>query len=310
MSDFKLIPLQHRLLDGNLMIFRGIPSRKCRKVGPWCFFDKINEPTINTMNHLNVGPHPHIGLQILSWFVAGSVAHQDSLGNKVIANEGDLNFMTAGRGIVHTEDSPASLLEEGNSMLHLLQFWIALPKADEEITPDFVTMKQRDLPIINFSLGQGKLIAGQYQNQRSPLKTYSPIFAMELTLMNGEIDLSLIPAFEYGITMIEGVAHFENAQNGISLHEDAVMPDNLLVFTGVESLRIKVAGNARFMIFGGSPLEEAHYIWWNYVSSDPDKIRHSQALWESGDTTTFPNISGEAREKLVAPELPAKFIAF
>ncbi len=310
MSDFKLVPLQRRSLEGSLMILRGIPSRQCRQIGPWCFFDKIDESMINEKHHLNVGPHPHIGLQILSWLLDGDVMHQDSLGNKVIAKGDDLNFMTAGRGIVHTEDSPASLLEKGDSMLHLLQFWIALPKADEDIAPDFVTMKQRDLPMIDFSLGRGKLIIGQYQNQSSPLKTYSPIFAMELILKDGEMDLPLMPAFEYGITMIEGDAHFENAQNGTSLHEAAVSPDNLLLFTGVESLSVKVAGNARFVIFGGLPLEEAHYIWWNYVSSDPDKIRHSQALWESDDTIIFPNISGEAREKLVAPELPAKFITF
>lgn len=310
MSDFQLIPLQSRPLEGSFTILRGIPSRKCRQIGPWCFFDKLNEPSINHDHHLNVGPHPHIGLQILSWLVDGAVVHQDSLGNKLVADSDALNFMTAGRGIVHTEDSPVSLLEKGDSMLHLLQFWIALPKAYEEIDPDFVSMKQNDLPMIDFSLGRGKLIVGQYRNQISPLKTYSPIFAMELTLNAGVMDLPLMPTFEYGITIIEGDVRFEDAKNGTSLHEDAVMPDNLLVFTNVESLRIKVAGNARFIIFGGLPLKDAHYIWWNYVSSDPNKIRHSQTLWESGDTTIFPNIAGESRENLIAPELPAKFIAF
>lgn len=310
MIDFKLISLQRRPLEGSFTILRGIPSRKCRKIGPWCFFDKIQESHINESHYLHIGPHPHIGLQILSWLIEGEVQHQDSIGNKLIAGYDDLNFMTSGRGIVHTEDTPLGLLEKGNSALHLLQFWIALPKNYEMIDPDFTTMKQADLPIIDFYNGQGKLIVGNYDAKSSPLKTYSPIFAMEFTLAIGQIDLSLIAQYEYGITLIEGDVYFKDPKTNRSLHEKAITPESLLIFKGVEKLHIDVKSKARFIIFGGLPLEDEHYIWWNYVSSDPEQIRKSHELWESGDTSNFSKIEGEARDNLKAPEFPSKLISF
>lgn len=310
MSDFRLIPLQRRSLEGSFMISRGIPSRHCRQIGPWCFFDKLKEANIDSNHSLNVGPHPHIGLQILSWIIEGEVQHQDSIGHKLIALADDLNFMTAGRGIVHTEDTPKPLLESGNSSLHLLQFWIALPKAFEEVAPDFVTMQQKSLPVIPFSCGEGKLIVGEYQGQSSPLKTYSPIFAMELILEPGETNLALESHYEYGITLIEGDVIFRQGISGDKLYDEAVTPEVLPYFTGVNLLKVDIKQRARFIIFGGLPLEEPHYIWWNYVSSDPEKIAHCHQLWQSGDHFKFPKIQGESRENLVAPDFPKKLIFF
>lgn len=312
MIDFQIIPLQQRPLDGSFTILRGLPSRIRRQIGPWCFFDKLEEPNINTTQHLGVGPHPHIGLQILSWIIDGAVQHQDSIGNRLVATAGELNFMTCGQGIVHTEDTPETLLQSGNSALHLLQFWIALPKESEEVSPGFISMSQSALPLIELEHGEGRLIAGEFEGNSSPLKTYSPIFAMELTLDIGESLLPLEKQFEYAITMIEGEVEFAalNDHQADSLHEEEITPDLLLAFKGVSQLQMIVKKRARFIIFGGLPHKEDHYIWWNYVSSDAEKIRKCHELWESGDTSIFPKIEGESRDNLKAPEFPAKLISF
>ena len=226
MIESQVVPLLQRSLDGELMILRGIPTRKCRSIGPWCFFDKLEVSNIGADNGLAVASHPHIGLQILSWLLKGKVQHQDSLGNKTVVDESSFNFMTAGRGIVHTEDSIVSTnspLEQNND-LHLLQLWLALPKQFEEISPDFMTIKKSDLPSITLQNGYGRLIAGNYPANdlnkytsieavettvHSPLHTYSPLIAMEVILEEGESWLLLDENYEYGISLIEGNASFQ-----------------------------------------------------------------------------------------------------
>lgn len=333
MIESQVIPLIQRPLDGELMVFRGIPTRKCRSVGPWCFFDKLDVVNIDADNRLAVASHPHIGLQILSWLLKGEVRHQDSLGNNIIADETSFNFMTAGKGIVHTEDSVSivsSLALEQSHNLHLLQFWLALPKEFEDIPPHFISMKKAKLPLIPLENGNAKLVAGSYTSADfneisssesiekiwySPLRTYSPLMAMEIVLDKGESLLSLDPHYEYGISLIEGEASFEAAilkdlgGDHKSLHNDRITPDLLLQFSGVEILSMKAVSKCRFMIFGGEPLQEQHYIWWNYVSSDPEKIRERHQAWQNRDTAIFPYIEEESRTDLRAPEIPKRFLS-
>lgn len=346
MIESQVIPLLQRSLDGELMILRGIPTRKCRSIGPWCFFDKLEVSNIDAENGLAVASHPHIGLQILSWLLKGKVQHQDSLGNKTVVDEFSFNFMTAGRGIVHTEDSIVSTRSslEQNNDLHLLQLWLALPKQFEEINPAFMTMKKSDLPSIILQNGYGMLIAGNYPpydlnksafieaaeaTVHSPLDTYSPLIAMEVILEEGESYLLLDENYEYGISLIEGNASFQGRahlyreSSGIDtekiaadigeylkpLHESPLTPEVLLQLSGVKQLSVKATSRCRFLIFGGEPLQDEHYIWWNYVSSDSENIREKHRAWQNRDEAIFPYIEDEKRADLQAPEIPNQFLS-
>lgn len=320
MIDSQLIPLNRRSLEGSFSILRGIPTRIRRQIGPWCFFDMLKTP-ISEELYLNVAPHPHIGLQILSWMIEGESIHQDSLGNQLTATKDTVNLMTAGRGIVHTEDSPQSEITRKDAFLHLLQLWIALPQTAEDIPPDFMSLNQEALPKFMLPNGALTLILGEHAQLKSPLKTYSPIVALELTLNAGIHTIPLEASFEYGAYLIAGDAILSPSYN--SNHPNSLVESNgsegepstltehsLLAFTGADQLTIHVKTQCRLFLFGGEPLPESHYIWWNYVSSSPEKIREKHGAWEAEDHQSFPKIPQETRSDLIAPEIPARFIAF
>jgi quercetin 2,3-dioxygenase len=252
---------------------RVLPQRGIRMIGPWCFLDHFGPLPLANYHNFNIPPHPHIGLQTITWLFSGQLFHQDSLGYQQELRAGELNLMTAGRGISHAEVAD----KQASDPLHGLQLWSALPSADEQTEARFDHYTR--LP--KFSLGDcvATLIVGSYttakQRYQSPALQFHPSIAMSLkspqvTVLN----LTLNRHFEYGIYVISGRIH--TLKQSIATHE------LIRLGTDREQLEIELSADANILLLGGEPFHEPVILWWNFVSSDADRIQQAQHDWDNG----------------------------
>jgi hypothetical protein len=272
-----------------MVVTRTLPHRDRRMVGAWCFVDQYGPEDVSTSAGMRIPPHPHTGLQTVSWLVEGDVLHRDSLGSDQLIRPGQLNLMTAGRGISHSEES----LLDRSSMLHGVQLWVALPDRDRHVQPHFE--HHPDLPRLTDSGVAVTVIMGSVDGAESPAQVYSPLVGAEVVLTAGaDTRLPLRPDFEYAVLAMSGTA----AVDGVTLGPGPL----LYLGTGRSELRLRTGSDARVLLIGGEPFDEQIVMWWNFVGRSHDEIVRYREDWATGGRF------GEVREydgdPLPAPPMP------
>jgi redox-sensitive bicupin YhaK (pirin superfamily) len=263
---------------GGFEVRRVLPSAERRNVGPFVFFDQMGPAELAPGFGIDVRPHPHIGLATVTYLFEGSIVHRDSLNSVQAIEPGAVNWMTAGRGIVHSERSDNEL-RKGRQKLYGIQIWVALPKQHEETAPDFTHYPADVLPQI---AGEGKtvrIIAGALFGKSSPVKTLSRLFYADAALDAGA---SLVLNNDYeerGIYLLEG---------DVDIHGQRFESGRLLVFSSGDEITVKAVSAARFVVFGGEPLDSPRHVWWNFVSSSRERIEQAKADWKGARFARVP----------------------
>jgi redox-sensitive bicupin YhaK (pirin superfamily) len=280
--------LPGRLTDlGGLEIRRLLPRSRRRLVGPWCFLDAYGPLAFSSGKPMDVAPHPHIGLQTVSWLVEGEVLHRDSLGLEGTARPGVLNLMTAGRGIAHSEETP----RENRGRLHGVQLWIALPQASRDVAPAFE--QHLELPVLELEGGRATLVMGELSGLRSKATFFSPLVATEIFAEpNARIVLPLSDDFEHALVPLRGACRLDGEALAIdTLYYLGCGRVNLTLVTDREPLRA--------LLIGGAPFGETILMWWNFVARTTDEIASAREDWELG--RRFGEVKGYGGERIFAP---------
>lgn len=277
----------HDLGDG-FRVRRLLPVLQARHVGPFVFFDHMGPAQMPAGRGMDVRPHPHIGLATVTWLFDGAIRHRDSLGSAVDIRPGAVNWMTAGRGIVHSERTPPAERAAGHQ-LHGVQVWVALPQADEEIAPEFHHHEASELPRIERDGASMTLIAGHAYGAVSPVKVFAPMFFIEARLAAGtSLDWPEEHA-ERGVHVIEGAVEWDGV---------AVDAGGMAVQAGESASPLVANGEARVMLFGGAPLDGERHLWWNFVSTRRERIEQAKADWQE---QRFDLVPGDEEEFIPLP---------
>jgi redox-sensitive bicupin YhaK (pirin superfamily) len=281
-----IMPRTGDLGDG-FEVRRALPSMQRRMVGPFVFFDQMGPVMLGESMGLDVRPHPHIGLATVTYLFDGEILHRDSLGNALPIRPGAVNWMTAGRGIVHSERTPPEL-RAGESSLFGIQTWVALPKGREEMEPGFAHHGADTLPVIEDEGKRLRLIAGSLYGERAPVEVFSEMFYADATL-SGTARLDLRAEHEERAAWV--------AEGRIEVGGDVFDAGQLLVFRPGEVVAIKALNRARLILFGGEPMDARH-VWWNFVSSSAERIEQAKADWKAG---RFGKVPGDETEFIPLP---------
>lgn len=281
MSNIGLI-LEERPSDiGNFLVGRLLPFREKRTVGPFAFIDHMGPALLSDHENLDVGPHPHIGLSTLTYLFEGSIMHRDSLGTEVEIKPGQVNWMTSGKGIVHSERTP-DYLRHSDKSLHGLQIWVALPKHLEQMEPSFAHIEENGLPKWKIGNVEAKLIAGEAFGKKSDVPVYSPLYFIELKSTTREkLQIGKDLYGESGLYILEG---------SIESDGNTFEPKQLLVAKDASLCEFTMNENTTVYIFGGDAFPEPRHIYWNFVASTPELIEDAKERWVA---QTFPKIPGE-----------------
>jgi len=281
MSNINLIIEERAANIGNFMVGRLLPFREKRAVGPFVFIDHMGPAHLNQYQNMDVPPHPHIGLSTLTFLFEGSIMHRDSLGTELEIKPGAINWMTAGKGIVHSERTP-EYLRHSDKMLHGLQIWVALPKELEQMDPNFTHVEAQDIPAWEENGVSYKLIAGEAFGKKSPVPVYSPLYFIEIKSKEAQkINIGKDLFGESGLYILEG---------SIKSGEHIYGPKQILITNDSTLCEFEIAANSTVYIFGGQPFPEEHFIFWNFVSSDKNLIEKAKQDWTA---QTFPKVPGE-----------------
>lgn len=288
-TDQQLINARTAHIGGGIPVARVLPTKSRRTIGAWCFLDHAGPAEFNPGEGMRVGPHPHIGLQTFTWMIEGEVLHLDSLGSEQIVRPGQINLMTAGIGISHTEEC----LDE-ETKLHAAQLWIALPPESKDVAAEF--NHYPTLPSWQSHGSYFTLLAGSYDDYTAPTKIYSPLIGLEILSQEAtHHPLALNPSFEYGVLVLEGE---------IEIEEQKVTQDQLIYLgDGRNSVVINIAANSRVLLVGGEPLKQELIIWWNYVGYSKEDISKANQDWIDG-SSRFGEVKGFEGPRLDAPPLP------
>lgn len=278
MSNEGLI-IEERARDiGDFLVGRLLPFSKKRMVGPFIFIDHMGPSTVK--GNFDIGPHPHIGLSTLTYLFEGEILHRDSLGSEQLIRPGEVNWMSAGRGIVHSERTPDHLRGKTYTM-HGYQIWVALPTEMEKMEPMFSHFKAEELPKWKKDGGSFILVAGAAYEHESPVPVHSNLYMIDLC---AESDMEWSPMELYGETAICLV-------NGtMEACGEQIQVGSLLVAKPKEICHLKIGQGSHLLIFGGDVFQEERHIYWNFVASEKEQIEAAKADWQSD---RFPNIAGE-----------------
>lgn len=281
MSNIQLI-IEERAADiGNFLVGRLLPFRQKRAVGPFVFIDHMGPAKLSDHQNLDVGPHPHIGLSTLTYLFEGAIMHRDSVGSVVEIQPGAVNWMTSGKGVVHSERTP-EYLRHSEKSLHGLQIWVALPKELEEMEPSFTHIEAHDIPEWKEGTVQFKLVAGEAFGRRSPVPVYSPLYFLEIKSQEATtISIGEHLFGESALYILEG---------SIKDGDEEFGPKQILIAKDTELCTFQMAENTTIYIFGGDPFPEERFIFWNFVSSRKERIEEAKKAWMD---QTFPKIEGE-----------------
>ncbi|KAA3450653.1 hypothetical protein C7I87_10215 [Mesorhizobium sp. SARCC-RB16n] len=274
---------------GGFEVRRALPTAKRRLVGPFIFFDRMGPAILRAGQALDVRPHPHIGLSTVTYLFDGKIRHRDSLGTEMVIEPGDVNLMTAGRGIVHSERTPQELRGAPMSISGL-QTWLALPDGKEEVAPVFENTAALRLPEIDAEGVSGRVVIGDFQGLRSPVRADSETLYADLRLAPGASVKIPADAEERAIYTLEGE---------VSISGDVFPAERLLVFRPGDEIVISSPTDAHFMLFGGASLGSQRYIWWNFVSSSKERIEQAKQEWKTG---RFDIVPGDEKEFIPLPE--------
>jgi redox-sensitive bicupin YhaK (pirin superfamily) len=264
---------------GEFSVRRLIPSSECRSVGPFVFWDHFGPVTLAADRNMDVRPHPHIGLATLTWLFDGEITHRDGLGCEQDIAPGDVNWMTAGRGIVHSERTPAHLRGKPKP-LHGLQIWMGLPDEHEQVEPGFQHYPAHAIPRVSNGDVTFDLIAGNALGAESPVQVYSPLCYLAASLQPGDGFQWQRQYSEEAIYVVEGSLEIDGAV--VPEHNMALLPDQA-------TISVKSGQGARIAIFGGEPIGK-RFVWWNFVASSRERIREAADTWAAGG---FDRVEGD-----------------
>ena len=254
-------------------------------VGPWCFLDRYGPLTFRDEKPMDVAPHPHIGLQTVSWLLEGEVLHRDSLGSEAMIRPGELNLMTAGRGIAHSEETP----RRSSGRLSGVQLWVAQPESSRHGDPAFA--HHADLPIHDLRGGTATVILGESDGLRSPAHVFSDIVGLDLSIRD-RLTIPLNREFEHALFVLDGQAELEGQK---------LEPD-ILYYVGTQREELQlVSRNARVLLIGGRPFGETILMWWNFVGRTHDEIAAAREDWTHRER--FGEVTGYSGPCLDAPAL-------
>lgn len=278
-SSFTLLKPHTKDLGG-FEVRRLLPGHPIRMVGPFVFFDHMGPATFPRGGGVDVRPHPHIGLATVTYLFEGALLHRDSLGSVQRIAPGDVNWMTAGHGIVHSERSPDDERAAG-PRLHGIQTWVALPQADEQAEPTFRHHPRATLPAIERPGVAMRLIAGRAFGERAPVKTYSDMFYLAMDIAAGASIALPAEHEERAVYVVEGE---------VSMAGRSVAPCHLAVLAAGETVEVCATTPARLMLLGGAKMDGDRIIWWNFVASTREAIEAAKRRWSQQD---FPPVPGE-----------------
>jgi quercetin 2,3-dioxygenase len=273
---------------GHLTVTRVLPVRDRRMIGPWCFLDRFGPLSFGDDKPMDVAPHPHTGLQTVTWLLEGEVLHDDSLGCEATARPGGVNVMTSGRGIAHAEQTPA-----GNSgRLNGAQLWVALPDEFRQVDPSFDGVER--VPVIETPAGITQVFAGSIGGLVSPARHFSELVGVDLQVHpHAELSLDLEPHFEHAVLVLDGACSIEGER----------LEPRLLYYLGTNRRSVSFASEtgARLLLIGGPPFKERILMWWNFVARTPEEIAQFREDWEL--RRRFGDVPSYQGARLAAPEL-------
>lgn len=283
------LPTRDTVIGEGLPIRRALPNKARRLIGAWCFLDHAGPVTVKSHREFRVGPHPHIGLQTFTWMIAGEILHRDSLGYEQVLRPGQVNLMTAGNGISHSEEA---LPITQPTQLHMAQLWIALPDAHRDMPSAF--QHYPVLPIVELGGFKLTVLAGEIAGHISPVKVHSPLLGVDLSCSgHADTTLTLNPAFEHGVLVLDGA---------VAIDGEALTSGTLLYLgTGRSQLRIQAGSSARLLLLGGEPLDEPVLLWWNFVARSKAEVIQATDDWNNSNR--FGEVKGYDGERLVAPSV-------
>ena len=270
------------LVDG-FKVRRALPSRQRRMVGQFIFLDQMGPEILSEGRGLDVAPHPHIGLATVTYLFAGKLMHRDSLGTIQPIRPGEVNWMTAGRGIAHSERTPQEMRAVGSELFGI-QSWVALPTQYEETEPTFAHHGSNELPIIEDHGKRVRLVCGSLYGARSPVRLLSDMFYAEV-ILQGDAHLQVPKEYE------ERAAYVVEGSISVSPEGETFHAGQLVVFKPGNEIILSTpaSGQARVMLLGGEPLEGRRHIWWNFVSSSPERIEQAKEDWKAGRFSPVPD---------------------
>ncbi|MGD9915293.1 MAG: pirin family protein [Rhizobiaceae bacterium] len=274
---------------GGFAVRRALPTARRRLVGPFIFFDRMGPAILRAGEGMDVRPHPHIGLATVTYLFDGRIRHRDSLGTEMVIAPGDVNLMTAGRGIVHSERSPQEL-RGGPLSISGLQTWLALPDGGEEVAPMFENTARAALPDFEADGATARLVIGGLEGLKSPVRTASDTLYADIRLAPGGRFRIPADAEERAIYVLDGT---------VEIAGDRFPSDRLLVFRPGDEIVVGTDTSAHFMLFGGASLNSPRYIWWNFVSSSKERIEQAKQEWKTG---RFDIVPGDEEEFVPLPE--------
>lgn len=273
---------------GNLTVTRVLPIRDRRMIGPWCFLDRFGPLSFTDDKPMDVAPHPHTGLQTVTWLLDGEVLHDDSLGCESIARPGGVNVMTSGRGIAHAEQTP----REHTGRLNGAQLWVALPDAHRHVDPSFDGIER--VPLIESPGGITQIFAGTLAGIRAQGRHFSELVGADIQVHAGAaIEWDLDARFEHAVLVLEGDCEIDR---------EALEP-RMLYYLGINrsSAMFSSRSGGRLMLIGGPPFEERILMWWNFVARTPEEIAQFRDDWQS--RRRFGEVPSYDGSRLEAPEL-------
>jgi redox-sensitive bicupin YhaK (pirin superfamily) len=282
MSNQGLI-IEERSRDiGDFLVGRLLPFRKKRMVGPFIFIDHMGPSAMGPGRYLDVDQHPHIGLSTLTYLLEGEIEHQDSIGSRQRIKAGSVNWMTAGKGVVHTERTPAEWRDGRSFNLHGFQIWVALPDGKEDIDPSFHHFAAEDIPSWEKEGAYFKLIAGGAFGKKSPVPVHSEMFMLEVKT-DQIIDFDSLSELkgEIGVCIVDG---------SVEACSEIIPKGNMLVSKAEDTCRLKISANSHLLIFGGEAFEEERHIYWNFVASSKEGIEVAKERWKN---KAFPKVEGD-----------------
>lgn len=272
MSNVNLIIEERPAKIGNFLVGRLLPFREKRLVGPFAFIDHMGPAELPPAENIDIGPHPHIGLSTLTYLFEGSMKHRDSLGSNVEIQPGQVNWMTAGKGVVHSERTPDHLRYE-HKKFHGLQIWVALPKEHENDDPSFFHFDKPELPQWKEDGVSYRLIAGEFAEHKSPVPVFSKMYLIEIKA-DADADITFNGNLygESGLYILEGNVRADGNSFG---------PKQLLVSTEPETCGFSMDAGTTIYLFGGEPFPEERFIYWNFVATSREKIEEAKQRWRN-----------------------------
>lgn len=280
---------------GELRVLRALPAKRRRLIGPWCFLDRFGPMTFTEGTPMDVAPHPHMGLQTVTWLLDGEVVHDDSLDSEAVLRPGGVNVMTSGHAIAHAERTP----DENTGRLNGVQLWTALPDAHRHGAASFQHLTE--VPALEWRGGIIRVFSGTLGQATSPAQHFSPIVGADLTVHPGEtLTLPLDPAHEHAMLVLDGAGTVDPS-TGLGASAP-IVPETLYdLGTGRSELALSSRDGARVLLIGGQPFAEPILMWWNFVARTPEEIREARDDWEAH--RRFGEVPGYRGPRLAAPEL-------